>query len=144
MSVCIVCAMTNPYSNSGKRESPYVSSFQNDWAEYGAQAPSWQPPQSLSESGAVPSGQEQPRSWVITVLLCLFLGVFGAHSFYAGYTKRGLIQLGLYLAGWFTTAVLIGFLFWFALVIWVIVDLCMVFTRSGTFRTDARGVRLLR
>lgn len=135
--------MTNPYSNSGKRESPYASSFQNDWAEYGAQAPR-QPPQSLSESGAVPSGQEQPRSWVITVLLCLFLGVFGAHSFYAGYTKRGLIQLGLYLAGWFTTAVLIGFLFWFALVIWVIVDLCMVFTRSGTFRTDARGVRLLR
>lgn len=78
------------------------------------------------------------------MLLCLFLGGFGAHSFYTGYTKRGLIQLGLYAAGWLTTAVLLGFVFWFALALWVIVDLCMVCTRSGTFREDADGVPLLR
>lgn len=142
--VCIVCAMTNPYSNSGERESPYASSSQYDWAKSDAQAPNWQPPQSLAAPGPAFAPQVQPRSWVITVLLCLFLGFFGAHSFYAGYTKRGLFQLGLYLAGWLMTAVLIGILFWIVLVFWVIVDLCLVFTRSGTFRTDARGVRLLR
>lgn len=130
--------MTNPYSNwsreASERPSPYAFDAQDGLVDNGAPAPAWQQPQPTV----------QPRSWVITVLLCLFLGGFGAHSFYTGYTKRGLIQLGLYAAGWLTTAVLLGFVFWFALALWVIVDLCMVCTRSGTFREDADGVPLLR
>ena len=136
--------MTNPYSN-GSRDaheptSPYASGAPADWVDNSARLPAWQEPHSVEQ----PAGRMRPRSWVITVLLCLFLGGFGAHSFYTGYTKRGLTQLGLYVAGWLTTAVLLGFVFWFVLALWVILDLCMVCTRSGTFREDADGVPLLR
>lgn len=87
---------------------------------------------------------QQPRSWVIAVLLCLFLGGFGAHSFYLGYTKRGLFQLGLNLLGWFTSVLFIGMIFLIVLGFWVLADLIMVLTRSGRFRTDADGVWLQR
>jgi TM2 domain-containing membrane protein YozV len=35
----------------------------------------------------------QPKKRVIFVLLGLFLGYFGVHNFYAGYVKRGTMQL---------------------------------------------------
>ena len=37
--------------------------------------------------------QEQEKRWIITVILCWFLGVFGGHRFYTGYTGIGVIQL---------------------------------------------------
>lgn len=40
---------------------------------------------------------EEPKStenrWVVTLLLCWFLGVFGIHRFYTGHTGIGVIQL---------------------------------------------------
>ena len=33
------------------------------------------------------------RSWVVTLLLCLFLGGIGAHRFYTKYIGIGVIQL---------------------------------------------------
>ena len=33
------------------------------------------------------------KSWLAAVLLCFFLGGFGIHSFYAGKTINGVIQL---------------------------------------------------
>jgi hypothetical protein len=34
-----------------------------------------------------------PKDWSVTFLLCVFLGPFGVHRFYTGYTKIGLVQL---------------------------------------------------
>ena len=39
------------------------------------------------------------RSWLVTLLLCIFLGIFGVHSFYAGKTLNGILQL-LTTGGW--------------------------------------------
>ena len=36
---------------------------------------------------------EKDNNVLITILLCWFLGVFGAHRFYTGHTTIGVIQL---------------------------------------------------
>ena len=56
-------------------------------------------------------------------ILCFFLGVFGAHRFYAGRTLTGILQL-LTLGG---------------LGIWMLVDLILIVT--GSF-TDGKGRRI--
>lgn len=33
------------------------------------------------------------KSWIIALLLCIFLGYLGIHRFYPGYTTEGIIQL---------------------------------------------------
>jgi TM2 domain-containing membrane protein YozV len=54
------------------------------------------------------------------VLLGLFLGLFGAHNFYAGYTKNAVIQLLLtMLVGWLILPL-------FAVAIWNLVEVCTV------------------
>lgn len=45
----------------------------------------------LRESGE----QENPKSGIIYILLAFFLGTLGAHNLYAGFWKRGLLQLFL-------------------------------------------------
>ena len=37
--------------------------------------------------------KKSEKKWIITLLLCIFAGVFGAHSFYAGRYIKGTIQL---------------------------------------------------
>jgi TM2 domain-containing membrane protein YozV len=46
-------------------------------------------PSSLAQYYPAP----QPKTRVIFVLLGIFLGAFGVHNFYAGYAKKGAIQL---------------------------------------------------
>ena len=36
---------------------------------------------------------ENKKNWWVAFLLCWFLGNFGAHDFYAGKTKYGIIKL---------------------------------------------------
>jgi TM2 domain-containing membrane protein YozV len=60
----------------------------------------------------------QPKTRVIFVLLGIFLGVFGVHNFYAGYVKKGSIQLCVTLLSCFYGAVVS----W----IWAIVEICTV------------------
>jgi len=59
-----------------------------------------------------------PKTRVLFVLLGIFLGVFGVHNFYAGYVKKGTIQLCLTLLT----------CFWGALVSWpwAIIEICAV------------------
>jgi len=33
------------------------------------------------------------KEWLVTLLLCLFLGGFGIHRFYTGHTVIGVVQL---------------------------------------------------
>ncbi len=37
--------------------------------------------------------QETDNKWLVTLLLCWFLGVFGVHRFYTGHIAIGIIQL---------------------------------------------------
>jgi TM2 domain-containing membrane protein YozV len=68
--------------------------------------------------------QDRPKTRVIFVLLGIFLGIFGVHNFYAGYTKKGAMQL--------VASVLIGFYaeiaawLWVVVWLWAIVEICMV------------------
>lgn len=40
------------------------------------------------------------KNGVIYILLAFFTGTIGLHNFYAGYWRRGLVQLGLTLTAW--------------------------------------------
>jgi TM2 domain-containing membrane protein YozV len=66
------------------------------------------------------SGATSSKSRTSFLLLGVLLGGFGAHSFYAGSTKKGFIQLGI-------TALTLGFaglMVW----IWAIIDVCTITT----------------
>lgn len=60
------------------------------------------------------------------VVLALFLGCFGVHNFYAGYTGKGIAQLLItLLIGWLLVPLL-------AIAVWVIIEMCSV-------TADAKG-----
>ncbi|HFD38484.1 MAG TPA: FHA domain-containing protein [Anaerolineae bacterium] len=65
------------------------------------------------------------KEWLITLLLCVFLGYLGAHRFYTGHIAIGLIQL--------FTGGLCG--------IWSFIDLILILT--GSYR-DAEGYKLVK
>ena len=69
------------------------------------------------------SSSSNSPSWFMTLLLCLFLGNFGAHRFYVGKKKTGLLQL----------ITLGGF------AIWYLIDLALIL--FGSF-TDDDGNRI--
>jgi len=66
----------------------------------------------------------QPKTRVVFVLLGIFLGIFGVHNFYAGYTKKAAIQL----VATVLIAVYAEIAAWLWLVVWLwaIVEICVV------------------
>lgn len=69
----------------------------------------------------------QPKSRLAYILLAIFLGGFGIHNFYAGYTQKAVIQLLLtLLLGWTGIVALV-------VLIWIILDIIKV-------TADANGV----
>ena len=70
-----------------------------------------------------------PKQWIVAVLLAFFLGPFGVHNFYLGYTTKAIIQLVL-------TLTVIGI---FVSGIWSFIDFIMLIMRSGDYATDAQG-----
>ncbi len=49
-----------------------------------------------SDSGATNGGSKK----ITAALLAFFLGAFGAHKFYLGYQKQGIIMLLVFIFGW--------------------------------------------
>lgn len=70
-----------------------------------------------------------PKQWIVAVLLAFFLGGFGGHNFYLGYTTKGIIQVIL-------TITVIG-----APIsgIWAFIEFIMILARSGSYAYDAQG-----
>lgn len=64
----------------------------------------------------VHTGADAPKDWLVTLLLCLFLGGLGVHRFYTGHIGIGVAQL-LTLGG-------CG--------IWALVDLIFIITDKFT------------
>ena len=70
------------------------------------------------------------KTRLIYILLAIFLGGLGIHNFYAGYTKKAIIQLLCCTVGWaLIIPGIIGF-------IWVLVDICTV-TKDASGKTLA-------
>ncbi|MCJ8341261.1 MAG: TM2 domain-containing protein [Cetobacterium sp.] len=65
------------------------------------------------------------KDWLITLILAIFLGMFGVHRFYVGKTGTGILQL--ITGGGFG--------------IWYLIDIFMILI--GSF-TDANGNRLVK
>jgi len=86
---------------------------------------------SFADSGNMPQPEHvippgEPKKRTTYILLGALLGAFGAHSFYAGYKKKGGMQLAV-------TLLTLGFaapMSW----MWAIIDIC-------TISQDSRGVQ---
>ena len=74
--------------------------------------------------GVTTNNSPNEKSWVAALLLCFFLGGFGAHRFYTGHTGTGVLQLVL-------TITLIG-----AIISgpWILIDLISIL--CGSFKTS--------
>jgi len=66
------------------------------------------------------------KSKVAAALLCFFLGGFGIHRFYLGYTGLGIAQLVLFIIGWSTLILGVGLFLVIGVEIWVFVDFILI------------------
>ncbi len=84
----------------------------------------------MTEQVPTGAGNVGDKDWLTTLLLCVFLGVYGIHQFYVGNSKKGVYMI---LATVFTCG--IGGL------IWCIIDIIAIV--QGTF-VDGNGKLLLK
>ena len=66
--------------------------------------------------------QENAKSKLIAVFLALFLGGMGIHRFYLGYVKIGIVQLSLWILGYFT-----GGITWIITEIWGFIECILIY-----------------
>lgn len=77
------------------------------------------------------------KSRIAAGLLGIFLGAFGIHNFYLGYTKNAVIQLGATILGIILSCIGIGALIVLGIEIWGIVE--GIFILTGKINTDGNG-----
>lgn len=80
------------------------------------------------------------KSKIAAGLLGIFLGSYGAHNFYLGYTAKAVVQLTVTLVGYLLCCVVIGILPVIGIWVWSIVEAIMIL--AGKIDRDARGVPL--
>ena len=68
-----------------------------------------------------------PKSWLVTLLLCLFLGTIGIHRFYVGKIGTGILMILLLITG--------------ISAIWAVIDLILIIL--GKFK-DKQGLLITR
>lgn len=111
------------YGQPGYEQAAYAAGQQ----AYGQQA--YGQPGYGQQAYGQPVFGTAPKQWIVAVLLAFFLGGFGGHNFYLGYTTKGIIQVVL-------TITLIG-----APIsgIWAFIEFIMLLMRSGSYAYDAQG-----
>ncbi len=86
--------------------------------------------------GSMNSASGQQKSKIAAGLLGIFLGGFGVHNFYLGYTKKAVIQLVVSLAGGIVTCGIATL----AIEIWGLVEGIMIL--AGSINVDGQGIPL--
>lgn len=77
------------------------------------------------------------KSKLAAGLLGIFLGSFGVHNFYLGYTSKAVTQLVLTIVGIVLSCVAVGVFLVMGIGIWGLVEGIMILT--GKINTDAKG-----
>lgn len=84
---------------------------------------------------------ETQKSKIAAGLFGIFLGIFGVHNFYLGYTGKAVAQLSVTIVGFLLTCCFgLGILLILAVEIWGLVEGILILT--GSISTDANGVTL--
>ena len=84
-----------------------------------------------------PKASADSKSKLAAGLLGIFLGGFGVHNFYLGYTSKAVTQLVLTIVGYVLCCIGIGILLVLGVGIWGFVEGIMILT--GKIDTDANG-----
>jgi len=84
------------------------------------------PSNELADANKMMRYDANKKSMLVAYILLFFLGMLGAHRFYLGETKTGLIMLALFVGGSALSVVGIGMLGVAAVGVWVVVDLFLI------------------
>lgn len=84
--------------------------------------------------------QTSAKSRIAAGLLGIFLGYFGVHNFYLGYTTKAIVQLVLTIVGIVTSCIGVGVLLVIGVEIWGLVEGIMIL--AGKINSDGNGVPL--
>lgn len=82
----------------------------------------------------------ESKSKIVAGLLGIFLGCFGVHNFYLGYTSKAVTQLVLTIVGFVLSCIVIGAFLVLGIEIWGLVEGIMILT--GKIDKDAKGIPL--
>jgi hypothetical protein len=77
----------------GQAADQFGNAMNQGMQPYGGGAPMMQQPGLGGMGALVPGAGGPPKQFMITLLLALFAGSFGAHRFYSGHILFGVIQL---------------------------------------------------
>lgn len=83
------------------------------------------------------AGAYQPKNKIVAGLLGIFLGSFGVHNFYLGYTKKAVTQLVLSIVGIILSCFVVGAFIVLAVEIWGLVEGIMILV--GKIDKDGNG-----
>lgn len=83
------------------------------------------------------NGTNGGKSKIAAGLFGIFLGAFGVHNFYLGYTKKAVIQLVATIVGFLLSCLGIGVFVVLGIEIWGLVE--GIFILTGKTSTDANG-----
>lgn len=73
--------------------------------------------------GCATNNTTSQKSMLVALLLWFFFGCFGAHRFYVGDTQSGSAMCALWILGWLTCIIVIGFIPLLVVSIWWFIDL---------------------
>ena len=77
----------------GQAADQFGNAMNQGMQPYGGGAPMMQQPGMGGLGAMVPGAGGPPKQFMITLLLAVFAGAFGAHRFYSGHILFGVIQL---------------------------------------------------